>query len=152
MTDKPDLSDYKKKTASTMKASLRWGHELVFQGRTQRGYEMDFDAAMEWGCAPTEALLMSFAGCMAIDVVSILRKQRVEITEFTTEIEGERNPEPPQYFTAVKIVLHIKGVGVEQSKVDRAVALSLEKYCSVRHSLREDLKVTVETRIEELKG
>lgn len=151
MTDNPDLSNYKKKTANTLKASLRWGHELVFQGRTQRGYEMDFDAAMEWGCAPTEALLMSFGGCMSIDVVSILKKQRVEITGFTMDMEAERNPEPPQYFTAVKFVLRLKGVGIDQAKVDRAVSLSLEKYCSVRHTLRPDLAVTIETHIEEAK-
>ncbi|MBI4665858.1 MAG: OsmC family protein [Nitrospinae bacterium] len=148
MTDRIDLTDYKTKTASTLKSTLRWGHELVFQGRTQRGYELDFDAAMEWGCSPTEALLLSFAGCMAIDIVSILRKQRVELTEFHVDISADRNPTPPQYFTAMTLDLKLKGHGLDDAKVQRAIGLSQEKYCSVRHTLRPDLKITINTILE----
>lgn len=148
MTDKPDMTGYKTNVDSVTKGQLKWSGDLVFQGRTQRGYELDFDGKIEWGCAPTEALLLSLAGCMAIDVVSILKKQRVEIKEFKVDVEGERNPDPPQYYKSMLVTLRLKGDGVDRKKVERAVRLSQEKYCSVRHSLRPDMKFAIDTVIE----
>jgi len=56
---------------------------------------------VQWGCKPTDALLLSFAGCIAIDVVMFLQKMKAEIANFKIDIIGERNPVPPQYFKAV---------------------------------------------------
>jgi putative redox protein len=144
-----ELKDYKKKIPIITKGWLEWDRDLIFVGRTQRGYEIDYDAKIEWGCIPTESLLLSLAGCVGIDMVSFLTKMRCELTGFRIEIEGERNPTPPQYYKAIKMVLHIKGSGITEKKVQRAISLSQEKYCSVYHSLRKDLKVTIEYRINE---
>ncbi len=144
-----ELKDYKAKVATIAKGRLDWDKDLIFVGRTQRGYEIEFDAKAEWGCIPTESLLLSLAGCLAIDVVSFLRKMRCNLERFWMEIEGERNPTPPQYYKAVKMILHIQGEGLTDRKVQRAIDLSQEKYCSVRHTLRPDLKVTIEYRINE---
>ena len=140
---KKSLTGYKEKVAPITKGTLTWDKELIFVGRTQRGYEIEFDAEIQWGCAPTESLLLSLAACMGIDAVSFLQKMRANLASFKIDITGERNPTPPQYYKAIEMVLHISGERITQKQVERAVALSQEKYCSVYHSLRKDLKVSV---------
>lgn len=139
-----ELKGYKEKIMPVNKGTLTWERELIFLGRTQRGYEIEFDAHQQWGCSPTEALLLSVAGCMAIDVVTFLQKMRGELSSFKIEIIGERNPTPPQYYKRIEMILHISGKNITEKQVSRAVALSHEKYCSVYHSLRKDLEVKVD--------
>ena len=141
------LDDYKSEVEEGMTASLEWQQDLVFSATTRRGYDLDFDANIQMGCMPVEGVLMSLAGCMAIDVVAILEKMRCEIEEFRMDIEGRRNPTPPQRIRSIKLTLHIKG-DVTEDKARRAVQLSEEKYCSVRHSLREDIAIETDLRIE----
>jgi putative redox protein len=143
------LDGYKEKIPAMNKVSLVLDKELIFAARTPRGYEFDFDPQLEWGCMPTESLLAAVAGCLAIDVVSFVRKMRGEIEEFKMEVNGDRNPTPPQYFKAIDIMIHIKGKGIDERKMDRAISLSQDKYCSVYHSLRDDMKVSVNYKIEE---
>lgn len=137
------LTGYKEKIAPITKGMLTWEKELIFKGRTQRGEEIDFDAEAQWGCIPTESLLLSLAGCLGIDVVSFLQKMRATITSFRIDIQGERNPTPPQYYTSMAMTLHLSGENITPKQVERAVALSQEKYCSVRHTLRSDLQVRI---------
>lgn len=137
------LSGYKEKINPLVKGTLTWDKELIFVGRSQEGYEIEFDAHVQWGCKPTDALLLSLAGCMGIDVVMFLQKMRVQISDFKIDIIGERNPTPPQYFRAVEMVLSIGGKDLDPKKVERAVSLSHEKYCSVYNSLRKDMEVKV---------
>jgi putative redox protein len=146
---KESLTGYKEKVAPITKGTLTWERELIFQGRTQRGYEIDFDAEIQWGCAPTESLLLSLAGCMGIDMVMFLQKMKSSLTNFKIEIMGERNPTPPQYFKAIEMILHISGENIKPKNVERAIALSQEKYCSVYNSLRNDLKVSVKYILNE---
>jgi putative redox protein len=73
---------------------------------------------------------------------------KAKITKFRVDIAGERNPTPPQYYTKVDIALTIAGENITPKKLDRAICLSQEKYCSVYHSLRKDLKVNVTYTIE----
>jgi putative redox protein len=150
--ENPDLAEslegYKKKVNPTNSATLTWDKDLIFLGRTQRGYELDFDAEAQWGCIPTESLLLSIAGCLAIDVISFVTKMKAAITKFKISIIGERNPSPPQYYTKVDMVIHISGENITPRKLDRAISLSQEKYCSVYHSLRKDLVVNITYTIE----
>lgn len=139
-----ELKGYKEKIHPVNKATLTWERELIFLGRTQRGYEIEFDANMQWGCSPTESLLLSLAGCMAIDVVSFLGKMRADLKDFKMEIIGERNPTPPQYYKRIEMILHISGSNISEKQIERAIALSHEKYCSVYHSLRKDIEVKVD--------
>src|SRR5512139_182019 len=88
------LGGYKEKIIPVNKGSVKWDKELIFKGRTQRGEEIDFDAHLQWGCSPTESLLLSVAGCMAIDCVAFLQKMKAVISEFKIDITGERNPSP----------------------------------------------------------
>ena len=143
------LKGYKEKNVPATKAILTWNHDLVFLGSTRQGYEIEFDARAQEGCMPMEALLLSLAGCMAIDVVTILQKMRVSLTGFRAEIAGERNQAPPQYYTAIEIVLHLSGKNIDSQKVDRAVSLSHNKYCSVYNSLRSDMDMKIRHVLDE---
>ena len=143
------LKGYKEKINPKVKAMLEWDKELIFRGRTQEGYEIDFDAHVQWGCKPTDALLLSLAGCMGIDTVMFLQKMKVELTSFKIDIVGDRNPDPPQYYKAINMVLHIAGKNLNAKKVERAISLSHEKYCSVYFSLRDDLDVKVTYELKE---
>jgi putative redox protein len=143
------LTGYKERIVPITKATLKWDKELIFVGTTPQGYEIEFDAQAQWGCKPTEALLLSLAGCMAIDVVMFLQKMRVQLASLKIELAGERNPTPPQYFKAIEMVLYMTGKNLDPVKVDRAISLSHAKYCSVYHSLRKDLEMNVKYVIEE---
>ncbi|MDD5171348.1 MAG: OsmC family protein [Syntrophales bacterium] len=143
------LTGYKQNITPVVKAALAWERDLVFTGSTPQGYEIEFDAQAQWGCKPTESLLLSLAGCMSIDIVTILTKMRIQLASFRMEIEGKRNPTPPQYYQAVEMVLHIAGKNLTPGKVERAIALSRDKYCSVFNSLRPDLVLSVRYVLEE---
>jgi putative redox protein len=139
-----DLEAYKSKISQVNKATLTWDKELIFMGRTNRGYEIEFDAQQQWGCSPTESLLLSVAGCMGIDMVSFLKKMKCEIKTYKMDIMGERNPTPPQYYTSIEMIISVSGSGLTPKKIERAISLSHDKYCSVYHSLRKDMKVKVD--------
>jgi putative redox protein len=142
------LEGYKSKVQQVNKATLTWDKDLIFIGRTNRGYEVEFDAQQQWGCSPTETLLLSVAGCMGIDMVSFLKKMKCEIKTYKMDIVGERNPTPPQYYTSIEMIISVSGAGLTAKKIERAISLSQEKYCSVYHSLRKDMKVKVDYTFE----
>ncbi len=154
MSDQKDLNEgslrgYKEKINPSVKVSLTWDKDLIFTGRTQEGYEMEFDAHVQWGCKPTDSLLLSLAGCMGIDMVMFLQKMRMDLSKFRIEMVGKRNPSPPQYFKSVDMVIHMAGDNLNPGKIDRAVSLSREKYCSVYNSLRGDIDLNVRYVLEE---
>ncbi len=142
------LEAYKSKISQVNKATLTWDKDLIFIGRTSRGYEVEYDAHQQWGCSPTETLLLSVAGCMGIDMVSFLKKMKCDIKSYKMDIVGERNPTPPQYYTSMEMIISVTGTGLTAKKLERAISLSQEKYCSVYHSLRKDLKMKVEYTFE----
>lgn len=142
------LEGYKSKISQVNKATLTWDKELIFVGRTNRGYEVEYDAAQQWGCSPTETLLLSVAGCMAIDMVSFLKKMKCEIKSCKMDVVGERNPTPPQFYTSMELIIAITGANLTPNKIERAISLSHEKYCSVYHTLRKDMKMKVDYTFE----
>jgi putative redox protein len=143
------IEEYKKKINPVTKGTVTWKEDLIFEARTQVGYDFEFDGKVQWGCAPTESLLLSLGGCMGIDVASFLKKMRVNLRSLKIELSGERNPTPPQCFKKIDIMVRASGEGLTENKMRRAVALSHEKYCSVYHSLRKDLQVNVEYVLED---
>jgi putative redox protein len=88
-----------------------------------------------------QLLGMALLGCMSTDVVDILRKGRHPLTKFHASLVAERAPDPPRRFLKVQLQFAIHG-DVPAAAVERAIALSREKYCSVWHSLREDIELT----------
>ncbi len=127
---------------------LRWtGEGLAFSGRVGSGPTVTIDGDAQAGPSSTDSLLLGLMGCMSIDVLMILQKGRVTVNSLETRVEAERAPEPPLYFTRVRLTFVLDGPSPEESgKVDRAIELSREKYCSVLHSLRRDLEF--ETAVE----
>jgi putative redox protein len=143
------LSGYKQNINPAVKTVLVWERDLVFTGSTPQGYEIEFDANAQWGCQPMESLLLSLAGCMGIDIMTILKKMRLKIASFRIEMNGERNPQPPQYYKTVEMVMHLAGKNLEPGKMERAIALSRDKYCSVYNSLRPDMKLNIRFVLED---
>ena len=133
---------------SSSEVTLRWrGEGLVFAGGVAGGPQIVLDSDGREGTSPTQALLLSLAGCMGVDVCMILEKSRVPLEAMEVVVSGERAPEPPRYFHTLRLTYRLTGPTDEhQAKLERAVALSREKYCSVLHTLRPDLDLDV--RIE----
>lgn len=129
---------------SDVSATLRWtGSGLAFEGRTPNGQEVTLDSGGGTGASPTQLLLFALAGCTAIDVVDITTKMRVELAGLEVAIEGDRATEPPRRYTAIRAVYRARGVdAADHDKVRRALQLSEEKYCSVRHSLAPDIALS----------
>jgi putative redox protein len=142
------IKGYKEKVPIINKGFVTWEKDLVFTARI-RGYMFEYDPTIQEGCFPTDTFLMSIPGCLGLDVFVFLQKMRAEIKSFDVETIGERNPTPPQYYKSVKMIIHISGKGITPKKLDRAIALSQKKYCSVHHSIRKDMDIQVSYNITE---
>ncbi|MGC4128537.1 MAG: OsmC family protein [Bergeyella sp.] len=96
------------------------------------------------GVSPMQTVLMAVAGCSGIDVVSILKKQRQEITDFKAEVEGERvQVEDAKPFKTIKVKFFLEGT-IDPKKAQKATELSFEKYCSVSKTLEPNVEVNYE--------
>lgn len=93
------------------------------------------------GPSPMQMLLLAAAGCAGSDVVSILAKMRVGLEALTVDVEGIRRDEEPRRYVEIRYRFSLRGGGLDMAKAERAVVLSLEKYCSVIHSLAPDTAV-----------
>ena len=116
---------------------LTWQGGARFEARVGE-HTLVLDSDRHAGVSPTQALAVSLAGCMAIDVVDILQKGRFEMDGVQMRLETERRPEPPRYLQRVSLHLAVTG-DVPADRVERAIELSRERYCSVLHSLRSDI-------------
>ena len=130
--------------------SIRWSAAgLKFEATHASGNHVKLDGDSTDAYSPVQALLLSLAGCTAADVVDILVKMRVPFAGLLVDVEGDRNAEPPRYFKAVRITYRVSGLAAaDEAKINRAVELSHEKYCSVLHSLRKDMKITSRVVVE----
>jgi putative redox protein len=125
----------------TTTADLTWDADLRFTARSG-GQHVVIDSNGHAGPSPMQTLAMSLAGCMAIDVVDIVKKGRHDLRALHVTFTGLRAAEPPRRFEEITLHYVIEG-NVPEAAVERAIALSREKYCSVWHSLRQDIKLTV---------
>ncbi|HUG40063.1 MAG TPA: OsmC family protein [Longimicrobiales bacterium] len=132
---------------SDIVVAARWLGGLRFEAVGKAGVPVLVDGDGEVGITPVETLAVALAGCMAADVVDILAKMRVSLDGLSVRLEGDRRPEPPRRYTALRFGLRAGGVpAADADKLRRAVDMSREKYCSVLHTLRPDLDFSV--RIE----
>ncbi|RKQ34027.1 OsmC family protein [Oceanobacillus halophilus] len=126
-----------------MELTVKWNEKMAFSGMTPSGHELKMDAAEEIGgensgARPTELLLNAVAGCTGIDIISILKKMRMEPTAFQMDVQGQRADDHPKRFTTIHIHYSLDGE-LSEDKVVRAINLSKDKYCSVSHSLNAEL-------------
>jgi putative redox protein len=125
---------------------LTWDRELVFHG-VSADARMTLDSAGKAGPSPVQALAFALAGCMGMDVVHVLRKGRFDLRGLKVALVAERAQEDPHRITAVTIEFSVAGA-VPEAQVRRAIDLSHEKYCSVWHSMRQDIAFTSRFTIE----
>ena len=121
-------------------AELIWSDRLCF-GATSGPNAVVIDGDGAAGPSPLQLAAFGLAGCMAADVVSILQKGRHPLTGLRASFSGERAEDPPRRYTRITLHFHVSGA-VPADAVERAIALSREKYCSVWHSFRQDLDFT----------
>jgi len=135
--------------------SVVWKEGLVFEASPPTGVKFTFDAHPEsgghgHGPTPVEGLLGAVAACSAMDVILILQKKKQAVHSYRIEVEGERVPPGtyPRPFLSLHITHILSGDNLEPSAVQRAVALSDEKYCSVIATLRQGPNIVSDWRIE----
>ena len=122
-----------------MKAELRWQEDQRFSGSVD-GIPISVDGRGNETPGPMQIVGVGLLGCMAIDVVAILEKGRHDLKGLEASVTTERADDPPRRFA--KMSLHYRVTGdIAADKVERAIALSREKYCSVWHSLRQDIEL-----------
>ncbi|TMA03792.1 MAG: hypothetical protein E6J92_00930 [Methanobacteriota archaeon] len=122
-----------------MKAHLVHVDAVRFRAKAEEAPEVLFDAGDQetrQGPSPVQGTLLSAMACTAADVVLILRKQRVPFTSLEIEADAERAKENPKVFTKIRLHYKIRGKGISDSAVKRAIDLSSEKYCTVGIMLR----------------
>lgn len=118
------------------------GHEIVVDAHEEVGGENK-------GPTPKPLMLVALGGCTGMDVVSILRKMKVEIEGLNIKVEGELTDEHPKYYHDIKIIYEFKGKDLPMAKLEKAVGLSDEKYCGVSALYKKAVKVSSEVRIVE---
>ena len=137
-----------------MKATVKWLDGMMFIGESGSGHAVVMDGAPEaggrnHGIRPMEMLLLGMGGCTAFDVVLILRRGREPVNGCEVEIEAERADHDPKVFTRIHLIYRLSGRGLASAKVERAIALSKEKYCSASVMLGATASITSEFHVSE---
>lgn len=138
-----------------MKASIRWTGDVRFTGMPDSGHPVAIDGPPEFGgqnagVRPMELMLLGIGGCTSFDVVNILRRGRQDVVDCVTDIEAERAESDPKVFTRIHLHFRISGNGIDQRKVERAIALTATKYCSASIMLeRAGVEVTHDYEVTE---
>ncbi|MHA6308657.1 OsmC family protein [Hafnia paralvei] len=126
-----------------MQARVKWIEGMTFLGESASGHQILMDGnAGDKAPSPMEMVLMSAGGCSAIDVVSILHKGRLDVRDCEVKLTSERREEAPRLFTHINLHFIVTGKGLTDKAVERAVALSAEKYCSVALMLGQAVNIT----------
>lgn len=130
-----------------MKARVKWIQDVTFLGESGSGHSVVMDGAPDaggrnLGFRPMEMLLLGLGGCSAFDVMLILKRGREAVSDCVIDVEAERATTDPKVFT--KIVMHytVTGQGLDPRKVERAVQLSAEKYCSASAIIGKTAQIT----------
>jgi len=118
------------------------GHKIIIDAEEKVG-------GKNLGPSPKPLILNALSGCTAMDVISILRKMRVEPEEFVVEVEANNTDEHPKYFDTIKLIYKFKGKDLPMSKLEKAVSLSQERYCGVSYMLSKTVEITHEIVVEE---
>ena len=128
-----------------MIAHSEWKHDGIFEGTTESGNKIQFDTDSPYahGPSPMEAVLASLCSCTSVDVVSILKKKRQEITGLRVSAVAERAADPPRVFTHIKLTYEVRGK-LSRKAVEDAVSLSKNKYCSVSKMLEKAATIEYE--------
>jgi len=126
----------------TKRVVLTWQDGLRFTGGAPEGPSTAIDGTNVAAPGPMQTLLLAAASCSGSDVVVILEKMRVQLRQLRIDVTGVRREQDPRRYTAIHFDYQLGGEGLDRAKATRAIDLSLEKYCSVIHSLAPDIAIT----------
>lgn len=143
------MTDYDKPRASVV-----WQGDLMFEGAARSGFTVALDAeadvgGQDSGFRPLELMLVGLAGCTAMDVISILKKKREDVTAFEVRVYGQRAKEHPRVYTDIELEYLITGRNVNPKSVERAIELSETAYCPAQAMLRPCANIRSRYRIIE---
>lgn len=124
------------------RVEVTWAGDHRFDAGRPGGPTSRLDGDGTSGQSPVDGLLSALAACSAADVVDIMAKRRTPVERLRVEVRGERREELPRRFTRVELRYVVDGAGIDAPHVERAIALSHEKYCSVGASLAPDLVIS----------
>jgi len=128
---------------------VTWIDKQRFVGVDSTGHSVVLTPPSDVGIKPSDALLLALAGCASIDIVGILRKQRVALDTLRVRVSGEQASTPPWAYQRIHLQVHATGHGLRRSQIERVVDLALNKYCSVRASLSPEIGVTFDVLLDE---
>ena len=137
-----------------MNISVNWVDGMLMVGKSHSGHSITMDGPPEiggdnLGVRPMEMLLLGVAGCTMIDVVTTLKKMRQELTHCETKVNAERANDHPKVFTDIHIQFLVKGKDLDSKKVEKAITLSAEKYCSASIMLGKTASISHDFEILE---
>ena len=137
-----------------MKARVKLIEGVSFVGQSESGHSVVMDGAPEsggknLGVRPMEMLLLGLGGCSAFDVVHILRKGRQQVTDCVAELSAERAGSDPKVFTKIHVHFIVSGKALDPKRVDQAVHLSADKYCSASIMLGKVAEITHDFEVVE---
>jgi putative redox protein len=129
--------------ADDAKAVIEWKNTDLFVGRTPSGHSvlLDTDHTRHSAPTPMELLLVALGSCSGVDVVSILKKKRQEVSAYRVEVRGERRDEHPRSYKQMAVHHIVTGRNISEQSVAQAIQLSEEKYCSVAATLRPTAEI-----------
>lgn len=135
------------------KVNVKWTGDMAFDAEVN-GFNIKLDAAEQvggknGGPRPKPLTLVSLGGCTGMDVISILKKMRVEPDYFNVEVSGEMTEEHPKYYNKLHIKYVFRGKDLPMAKLEKAVNLSQDRYCGVSEMLRKAAEITHEIVIEQ---
>jgi putative redox protein len=130
-----------------------WQDGLAFEAEVN-GHKLMLDAdekvgGTNRGPRPKPLMLVALAGCTGMDVISILKKMKVDVKKFRVWVEAEQTEEHPKHYTAMKVIYEFWGKGLPLENINKAIGLSEEKYCGVSAAYRKGMTITHEVRINE---
>jgi len=133
------------------KATVHFVGNDFFVGVTPSGHAqaIETDSARDSAATPMELLLIALGSCTGVDVISILKKKRQEVTDYRIEVTGQRREEFPRSYTRLEIKHFVRGRAVSEQAVARAIELSDQKYCSVAATLRGSAEIVTSYEIVE---
>jgi putative redox protein len=133
-----------------VKVSTKWLGEMRFESTNPSGHNLYIDAGEEnggksEGYRPKALMLSGLAGCSGIDVAALIKKMKLNVDDFSIEIEANLTDEHPKYYDKVAMHFHFYGSDLNENKLQRAVDLSIEKYCGVMEMFRQFSELSIKT-------
>jgi putative redox protein len=136
--------------STTNLITTKWLGNMAFESSNPSGLNLIIDAGPDAGgegkgLKPKALMLSALAGCSGLDVAMLIKKMKLDVDEFRIDISANLTDEHPKYYDALTIEYHFKGNNLNEKKLQRAVDLSVEKYCGVMEMFRKFAKLKIET-------